>query len=388
MSKLLNSICGKDEFRVAVVSRVVDSAPRHARVVRRVKDGAENFDTSKILDLIRKAEAAGFKIDGSMSMGKVAEAAKAFLKEKGEKVGDSRTIRRVVRDSRSYAVRRVKDDATQAELKRFAKEDKYWELYNTDTPREEIRTYFDDSHYAAIRVDSKDKSYEVRFGGFSDKIDAETVRHYTDLADATKFAYARGMDFMKREGDTSVKDSRLNGCVARRRSIKDSRIVRRVRDGRFDTAPETLIEILKGSISDVGVEGHVKNITIDGNEVFADWVYGTSDDDFSVLLSFFPESWSGAITITADEGLVIEKDFTGADWWEICGTMLSLAYDANSPWDLAVDLYRRYVDSSHVGPDYKAALVDVITVKDSRTAIRGRRIVRDSRGVHRYITRK
>lgn len=215
-----------------------------------------------------------------------------------------------IKDSAPRVIRRVvvRDSANDDELVRYAKAHDDWEVYDRPRGKKGIRLSLDNSHYAAISaIEGKDAEYEVRFRGFSDAIDTENTRNYTDLERAVHFAYARGKDLLEKE---SVNDGRgsKRGCGVRRENIKDvrrSRVNRHVKDDDYGTTltAEGAMKLMKNYSS-------LTDIDRDGEFIFADWdLVARAEEDANV----------GGVTVWVrcdgddDDALVTEYGVTFLD---------------------------------------------------------------------------
>lgn len=230
---------------------------------------------------------------------------------------DTFGVRRVVCRVRDSAprrvVRRVKDSASDAELVRFAKDHDDWNVLNRAGGKKEIHMSLDNSHYAAIIAkEGDDAEYEVRFGGFSDDVDSN-VRNYTDLERAVRFAYGRGNDLLKQEKE--VNDTR-------RRSVKDNRRVRWVRDARGrlvrkavkDDAAPSIDDVVKFLESQDGADYiYIENIDVKGTNVYADIRYMDGDDEYSADLEIFLDDAEAEVALSFYEGGVYAGSYIVED---------------------------------------------------------------------------
>lgn len=218
--------------------------------------------------------------------------------------GVYRVVRRVNDSAPRRVVRRVKDSASDAELVRFAKDHDDWNVLNRAGGKKEIHMSLDNSHYAAIIAkEGDDAEYEVRFGGFSDDVDSD-VRNYTDLERAVHFAYGRGNDLLKQVQESEVDD-------ARRRSVKDNRRVRWVRDARGrlvrksvkDDAASSIDDIVKFLESQDGADYiYIENIDAKGANVYADIRYMDGDDEYTADLEIFLDDAHVEVALSFYEG--------------------------------------------------------------------------------------
>lgn len=222
--------------------------------------------------------------------------------------GVRRVVCRVSDSAPRRVVRRVKDSASDAELVRFAKDHDDWDVLNRAGGKKEIRMSLDGSHYAAIIAkEGNDAEYEVRFGGFSDDVDSN-VRNYTDLERAVRFAYGRGNDLLKQEKEKE-KEKEVND--ARRRSVKDNRRVRWVRDARGrlmrkavkDDAASSIDDVVKFLESQDGVDYiYIENIDAKGTNVYADLRYIGGDGEYTADLEIFLDDAHAEVALSFYDG--------------------------------------------------------------------------------------
>lgn len=313
--------------------------------------------------------------------------------------GVYRVVRRVNDSAPRRVVRRVKDSASDAELVRFAKDHDDWDVLNRAGGKKEIRMSLDGSHYAAIIAkEGDDAEYEVRFGGFSDDVDSN-VRNYTDLERAVRFAYGRGNDLLKQaqaqEGEVSD---------VRRRSVKDNRRVRWVRDSRGRLVRDSHVCRVKDDTSNLimatlgliakRVDVEVQNVEDTDGIIFADVIL-PSDGGLSVLLSIpyadsaFPDdAWYGTLTFNKDGIPFGESLFKSMMLDSLIGNMLGYVDGCESVEALVKGLLRIRPNNTIIDADMKAEFAvndtrkksymtkSVKATKDSRRV----RLVRDSRG--------
>lgn len=309
--------------------------------------------------------------------------------------GVRRVVCRVSDSAPRRVVRRVKDSASDAELVRFAKDHDDWDVLNRAGGKKEIRMSLDDSHYAAIIAkEGDDAEYEVRFGGFSDDVDSN-VRNYTDLERAVHFAYGRGNDLLKQEKEAND---------TRRRSVKDNRRVRWVRDSRGRLVRDSRVCRVKDDTSNLimatldiiakRAEVKVENVEDTDGIIFADVIL-PSDGALSVLLSIpyadsaFPDdAWYGTLTFNKDGIPFGESSFKSMELDSLIGTMLAYIDEAESVEAVVKELLRARPSNTIIDADMKAEFAvndtrkksymskSVKATKDSRRI----RLVRDSRG--------
>lgn len=259
-----------------------------------------------------------------------------------------------IKDSAPRVIRRVvvRDSANDDELVRYAKTHDDWEAYGRPRGKKEIRLSLDNSHYAAISViEGKDAEYEVHFRGFSDAIDAENTRNYTDLERAARFAYARGKDLLEKG---SVGDAR------RSRTVRDDAIVKRSEDPNYtyvrmwDNSEERVVDLLDAAASLFGTK--LNNVTDESDTLYADVVYPQMGSPVSILfwttLEDTPDyGWHGGFTFLYNGKAFGQCEFTSETLTALFSTTMGYASDADSAVDLIHDLLKAMPSACQIEED-------------------------------------